>query len=85
MMEHVGTFQDAQAALAALAAAMMSAVDLLLALREAAIDPDDIPDRDELLLDDIRAVVTGPPPSLPGLSPCQSGAVEQHTVKAGGS
>ena len=81
-MEHVGTFQDAQAAFAA---AMMYADDLLLALREAAIDPDDIPDRDELLLDDIRAVVTGPPPALPGLSPCQSGAVEQHTVKASGS
>lgn len=81
-MEHVGTFQDAQAAFVA---AMMSADDLLLARCEAAIDPDDIPDRDELLLDDIRVVVTRPPPDLPGLSPCQSGAVEQHTVKAGGS
>lgn len=41
-------------------------------------------DADELLLEDIRETVTQPPPDLPGLSPCQSGAVEQHTVKASG-
>ena len=42
-------------------------------------------DADELLLEDIRETVTQPPPDLPGLSPCQIGAVEQHTVKASGS
>lgn len=42
-------------------------------------------DADELLLEDIRAVVTGPPPVVPGLMTGRIGAVEQHTVKASGS
>ena len=72
-MEHVGTFQDA---FDSFLAVLEAAGGLFQAYREV---------KDEQLLDDIRAVVTRPPPVLPGLRACRIGAVEQHTVKASGS
>ena len=72
-MEHVGTFQDA---LDSFLAALEAAGGLFQAYREAV---------GEQLLDDIRAMVTRPPPVLLGLRACRIGAVDQHTVQASGS